>query len=85
MANNLTFAAGFEDSFGTRLSPVTGCLTVLILPFIVLFIELFMFMLIEVWVTSNSFSLSSFFLLQQPKQMKYHIPCSGATYAIKPP
>ena len=45
---------------------MTGCLTVLILPFIVLFIELFMFMLIEVWVTSNSFSLSSFFLLQQP-------------------
>ena len=64
---------------------MTGCLTVLILPFIVLFIELFMFMLIEVWVTSNSFSLSSFFLLQQPKQMKYHKPCSRATYAIKPP
>ena len=63
---HLTLFAGFDESLGTLLSPVTGCLTVLILLFMVLLSERFML----VWVTSRSFSLSSFFLLQHPEEQK---------------
>ena len=61
---HLTFP-GLDESFGTLLSPVTGCLIVLILLFTVLLRERFML----VWVTSSSFCLSSFFLLQHPDHL----------------
>ena len=57
----LMLETGFDDSFGILLSPVTGCLIVLSLPFIVLF------RLTLVWLTSSNFSLSSFFLPQHPE------------------